>query len=394
MVSKGTSIMTVRTIVEPALLRWGRETAGLAVEDAARRVQVPPERLESWEAGDLKPTIGQLRRLAHMYCRPLSVFFLPEPPAEPAIEIHDFRQLPGQVVDELSSVLRLQLRRAHERRQLALDLLNELDQPPPPSFDVSVTLEDDPEDFGSRLRDVLAVDLATQEQWWRPYDALNGWRAMIEAAGVLVFQASRIDLAEMRGLSLAEDPLPVIVVNSKDAPNGRVFTMLHELCHVALHRSGICELDESRLRPSEERRVEVFCNHVAGAALVPMRDLLADEMVSREPRATRWSEQQLEDIARRFSVSKFVVLRRLLIAGRTTSAFYREKQDEWLRAQAERPERGFVTPDRRAVAEGGKTFVRLVLQSYYQDHITLSDVAKYLGVRLKHLSKIEQAVGN
>jgi DNA-directed RNA polymerase specialized sigma subunit len=37
--------------------------------------------------------------------------------------------------------------------------------------------------------------------------------------------------------------------------------------------------------------------------------------------------------------------------------------------------------------------VRLVLQSYYQDRITLSDVSEYLGVRLKHLSKIEQAVG-
>ena len=110
--------MLVRTIVEPALLRWGRETAGLAVEDAARRVQIPPERLESWEAeaGDIKPTIGQLRRLANLYHRPLSVFFLPEPPAEPALEIHDFRQLPGQVAGELSSVLLLQLRRARERR--------------------------------------------------------------------------------------------------------------------------------------------------------------------------------------------------------------------------------------------------------------------------------------
>ncbi len=387
--------MLVRTIVEPALLRWGRETAGLAVEDAARRVQVPPERLESWEAeaGDIKPTIGQLRRLADLYRRPLSVFFLPEPPAETVLEVHDFRQLPGQEAGELSSVLILQLRRARERRQLALDLLKELEQPPP-SFDVSSTLEDDPEDLGGRLRDILGIDLATQERWRQPYDALNGWRVVIEMAGVFVFQASRIDLAEMRGLSLAEDPLPVVVVNSKDAPNGRVFTMLHELCHVVLRRSGICETDESRLRPSEERRVEVFCNHVAGAALVPMHDLLADEVVSGAPRATTWSEQQLEDIARRFSVSKLVVLRRLLIAGRTTSAFYRWKQDEWRQAQAERSKAVIVTPDRRAVAEGGKTFVRLVLQSYYQDHITLSDVAKYLGVRLKHLPKIERAVGN
>ncbi len=210
---------------------------------------------------------------------------------------------------------------------------------------------------------------------------------------MLVFQVSRVDVSEMRGLSLAVDPRPVVVVNPKDAPIARVFTMLHELCHVALRRSGICETDEDRLRPSEERRVEVFCNHVAGAALLPMADLLADPIVVVN-RGPQWPEQDLVEIARRFAVSRFVVLRRLLASGRTTQAFYRTKHEEWVQAHAERQaEGGIITPDRRAVAEGGRTFVRLVLQSYYQERITLSDVSDYLGVRLMHLPKIEQTVG-
>jgi Zn-dependent peptidase ImmA (M78 family)/DNA-binding XRE family transcriptional regulator len=383
-------------MVEPAVLRWARETAGIAVEDVARRVQVKPETVAAWEAeGDARPTMTKLRTLANMYKRPLSVFFLPEPPAEPPLNFHDFRQLPGVVAGAFSSTLRIQLRRARERRDFVLDLLQDLEQPLP-SFDLRAGLGDNPEELGARLREVLGVDLVTQARWTGAYDALNAWRERIEAAGVLVFQMSRVDLKEVRGFSLAEEPLPVIAVNTKDAPNARVFTMLHELCHVALRASGICEPDENRLLPSEERRVEVFCNRVAGAALVPMQDLLDDRTVRAHAGAV-WSDEELQTLARRFSASRFVVLRRLLTARRTTAAFYNAKHEDWLAAardQAARKEsQGGPPPDRAAVAERGQTFVRLVLQSYYQDRITLSDVSEYLGVRLKHLSKIEQAVG-
>jgi Zn-dependent peptidase ImmA (M78 family) len=388
--------VTVRAMVESAVLRWARETAGIAVENAARRVQVKPEVFAAWEAGEASPTMTKLRTLANVYKRPLSVFFLPGPPAEPPLNVHDFRQLPGIAAGAFSSTLRIQLRRARERRELALDLIQDLEQPLP-AFNSRAALDHDPEEIGAKLREMLDVDLTSQERWTGIYDAFNAWRERIESVGVLVFQMSRVDLEEARGFSLAEELLPVIAVNTKDPPNARVFTMLHELCHVTLRRSGICEPDqEDRLLPSEERRVEVFCNRVAGAALVPMRALLADSLV-RGNAGMVWSDEDLWKIARRFSATRFVVLRRLLTSGRTTAAFYRAKHEEWI-AQArdqdanKKAGRG-PPPDRAAVAERGQTFVRLVLQSYYQDRITLSDVSEYLGVRLKHLSKIEQAAG-
>jgi Zn-dependent peptidase ImmA (M78 family)/transcriptional regulator with XRE-family HTH domain len=387
--------VTVRAIVEPAVLRWARETAGVAVGDAARRVQVKPETVAAWEAeGEARPTIAKLRALANMYKRPLSVFFLPQPPAEPPLNVHDFRKLPGVVAGAFSSMLRIQLRRARERRELAIDLLQDLEQPLP-SFGIHARLGDEPEELGARLRELLGVDLAAQAGWTGAYDVFNGWRERIEAAGVLVFQMSRVDLKEVRGFSLAEEQLPVIAVNAKDVPHARVFTMLHELCHVALRASGICEPDEDRLLPSKERRVEAFCNRVAGAALVPMRELLGEDVV-RSHTGPVWTDDELHILARRFSASRFVVLRRLLTARRTTAAFYSAKHEEWIaaaRAQAQRRSEGGPPPDRAAVAERGQTFVRLVLQSYYQDRITLSDVSEYLGVRLKHLPKIEQALG-
>jgi Zn-dependent peptidase ImmA (M78 family) len=58
--------------------------------------------------------------------------------------------------------------------------------------------------------------------------ALNAWRAAVERLGILVFQTSEIGLREMRGISIPHGPLPVSLLNSTDAPHGRIFTLLHE----------------------------------------------------------------------------------------------------------------------------------------------------------------------
>jgi transcriptional regulator with XRE-family HTH domain len=71
---------TVEAIVEPALLVWARERAGLQIEAAAKKAQIQVARLVSWEKGETRPTIAQVRRLGTVYKRPLAVFYLPRPP--------------------------------------------------------------------------------------------------------------------------------------------------------------------------------------------------------------------------------------------------------------------------------------------------------------------------
>jgi Zn-dependent peptidase ImmA (M78 family) len=139
--------------------------------------------------------------------------------------------------------------------------------------------------------------------------------------GVLVFQSTDIDLSEMRGYSLASQPLPVIVVNRKDSPAARQFTLLHELTHLMLHTSGLCDLEIGSGRRGAEHSTEVFCNHTAGAALVPRALLLSDPIV-KSHRGIVWEDGELKSLAAAHSVSREVILRRLLIAGRTTQVFY------------------------------------------------------------------------
>jgi len=382
--------MSVEAIVEPELLVWGRRTAGLSVEEAARLIRVQTDRLAAWESGDQKPTMGQLRKLAEKYRRPLNVFFLEAPPPDAEIEFPDFRTLPEGRSRVPSRQLRFALRRMSDWRLDVLDLYNELEIEPRP-FELRLELNDDPDVAGSTIRERLRLPLEHQLAWplqdaYRPF---NEWRTHIEASGALVFQSSRVPVEEMRAASLPVVPLPAILVNSGDAPQARVFSLAHELVHLALRRAGLCT--PSRIRPIEPTAdpVEVFCNHVAAALLVPRQALLAD--AARHARG-EWEDGEIIALANKYRVSKFVVLRRLLTLGRTTAEFYDLKHRQWLAQIRPRPESG-GDGVRNALSARGRHYSQLVLSAYNAKKITLFEAARYLGVKANQIGRAKAYVG-
>jgi Zn-dependent peptidase ImmA (M78 family) len=196
-----------------------------------------------------------------------------------------------------------------------------------------------------------------------------------------------IDSTEARGFSVEQRPLPVVVANNRDPFPARSFTLLHELMHVALHQGGICDLHSSG-------RIEPFCT---GAVLVPSDALLAEEAVIRHGAEPVWADAELLELATLFRVSREVVLRRLLILGQTDEAFYRTKRHELLTEYARREEddreiHWGPSPSVMAVVRAGPAFTRLVLERYRERAITASDVSVFMGVRLKHIPRIEQFI--
>lgn len=349
------------------------------------------ERLASWEQGERRPTIPQLRKLARAYKRPLAVFYLPKPPKD-FLALRDFRRLPGEIAGIESPALRLEIRKARYRREVALVLLTALGDTPP-RFSVRGTLEDAAEVLADKARTALGVTSQEQAQWRTPHDALNGWRTAVERLGVLVFQARGIDVSEMRGFSVAEATFPVVMINIKDHPHGRIFSMLHEFVHLMLRRDGLCDLADDSSVPPQHQQVEVFCNHVAGAALMPRNLVLREDLV-RTRRVESWTDEELDRIATSYRVSREAMLRRLLILKQTTEEFYQKKRQQFLEEHRRKEDKkeGFAPPDRIAVSTAGPAFVRLVLKSFYEERITSSEVSDYLEVRLKWMPRIEEAV--
>jgi len=381
---------TAEARIRPELLIWARDSAGLTIEEAAKKAHIKPDRLQEWEDGLSRPTIAQLRLLGRAYRRPLAVFYLSKPPTT-FMPIRDFRRMSGEIARRTSFELTLELRRAHDRREIALELVDDLGSELP-RFIATISPKDDPERAASQLRTYLGVTRAEQATWKGRYGPFNAWRAVFERHGLLAFQAKGVSLDEMRGFSLADDPMPTVVVNMADSPNGRVFSLAHELAHVALRRGGLCDMVEFAPRPQEEDHVEVFCNRVAAAFLLPADWLLNDPTILQH-RGSAWSDVDLGLLSQRYNVSREAFLRRLLTLDRTSREFYQKKRAQFIEEYKKRREQqsGFAPPDTVAVGRAGNLFTRLVLESYHRERITSGHVAEYLDVKLKHLHNIEQA---
>jgi Zn-dependent peptidase ImmA (M78 family) len=200
----------------------------------------------------------------------------------------------------------------------------------------------------------------------------------------------------MLGFSITEPLFPVLVINISYSVRGRIFSMLHELAHIAFKQGALCDLDDEAPRELSDLEIERICNHVAGATLVPKSSLLHDKVVEPNLSKKEWPDTIIDSLAREYWVSREVVVRRLLVLGLTTQAFYKRKREqyrqEYKTLATKKKKAGFATPDRIAISTAGEQFVRLVLNSYASENITASDAAEFLDLRLKHIPKLEQAL--
>jgi Zn-dependent peptidase ImmA (M78 family) len=379
-----------RALVTPEVLAWARREAGLDPEIVAHKLNVKPDRLVRWESGEDRPTIPQLLKLSEVYKRNPAIFYLPEPPRE-ALPVHDFRRLHDLGVPALSSRLRYEIRLAATRREILLGVLGaEAFETRLPQILIEIV---DQERAAAVIREHLGITLTEQRTWRRPDVGFRHWRAALERIGVLVFQTTRVDVEEMRGFSLIDARLPVILLNGGDASAGRTFSLLHELCHLILRDGGLCLPGEDRQMEGTDH--EVLCNRVAGATLAPAESLLAEPIVRRVTGQENWADEDLAALAREYSVSREAVLRRLLIVGRTTDRFYREKRRQYAAEAAarEEDEGGLVVPQfRQALNRLGRLYAKGVLESFYDGRVSASDLSRYLGLKLKHLPEFEAAV--
>lgn len=118
--------------LNPEILIWARETAGLDRETAARKIDLKAargiagaDRLAAMEVGEVTPTAPLLRRMAAQYHRPLLTFYMPKVPA-PAELGQDFRTLPDQG-DRSNVLLATLLRDVKARQALVREILEDDD---------------------------------------------------------------------------------------------------------------------------------------------------------------------------------------------------------------------------------------------------------------------------
>ena len=204
----------VRVPVNPDVLRWAREVSGLKIEGAAKKLQVKPERIVEWEAGELGPTMPQLRNLSRVYGRTPAFFLMREIPEDDFPTIPDYRSKSTNT--PLSYELRRELRQCMKRRNSIIELEGKAE--PWGLTGISAVM---PIEASELVRHRMGIPLEYQRKSGDNYNMLAIWIQALEAQGVLIFQSSKFLLEEARGVSLYFLEFPIILLNSKDSPAGR-----------------------------------------------------------------------------------------------------------------------------------------------------------------------------
>lgn len=374
--------------VAPGVLTWARETVGLPVELAAKRLGLKVDTLTAMEAGVRTVTLGNLRKMAEHYDRPLIAFFLPAPPEEEET-IPDFRVIEEGESRTWSPALVKAYRRAIGQRDVMLDLAesDEGDEQIP-SIEVRIDPKIPAEAAAQIIRDWLSPPSIRSNS---PYDHFNAWVSRVEDKGILVTQMSDVSIEEARGFSVGQFPLPVIALNGADFPRGKLFTLLHELVHILLHQSALCNLEDAPIPNvgNEGRRLEWYCNSVAAAVLMPGNAVI-DAVNERRHEKLQWSSEELRDLATEFGVSTEAMLVRLVSLQLASRGEYQARRSVFLEQYQElrRNRTGFITYYNKQIRNLSRRYVEYVWRAYERGAVSETELGTYLNVKPQNVAKL------
>lgn len=383
--------------INPGLLIWARETAGLSLEEAAVKLGLKPtrqstaeEKLAQTERGERPTTRALLEKAATTYRRPLVAFYLQQPPAR-AERTEDFRTVARTARPREDAILDALVRDVRARQQLLRAALLDDEDTKPLAFVASCRMAGGAQKVAAEIRKTLGVAVPEQRSANGAAALFTLLRAAAESAGIYVLLLGDLgshhsDMSEeiFRGVALADDVAPFIVINDNDATTARSFSLIHELAHIWIGASGI----SGPMRGSAPNAIERFCNEVAGEFLLPQEALppLSDTHGMEFERAIGLTDS----IAKTWNISQGVVAFRFLLNGWISDAvatqLFQAFADRWRVQKArERENResddagpSFYVVRRAKLGAGLLNSVRRALQT---ESLTHTKAARILGVQ-------------
>ena len=259
----------------PEVFRWARESAGLESETAAQAIGIVPASLIAIERGEKEPSRTTLSNMSRVYRRSLLTFYLPAAPRK-GDRGEDFRTVVADRTIEADADVDALVRDLRARQSLVRAVLEDDEDVQPLAFVGSASMNDGVSALVTAIERMLG---ATRAQYRLQKDAESAFallRERAERAGVFVLlignlgsHHSAIPVEAFRGFAIADPVAPFVVINDSDARAAWSFTLLHELAHLWLGATGVSG------GGSPEKKIERFCNDVAGEFLLPQADVQA-----------------------------------------------------------------------------------------------------------------------
>ena len=269
------------------------------------------EYLHLWISGKKKPTFNQIEKVSKATGIPLGYFFLEHPPQE------DLSFVEYRTVDSVEL--------EHPSRNL-IDVMHDMDQIQNWMRDYLISEGTAPLDyvgifqketscktFSQEVRNLLNLPL----EWYKTTkSAENSFKLMRKAIsniGTIVMMSGIVgsnthrplSIDEFRAFSVVDEYAPLIFINSNDSTNGKLFSLLHEFCHICIGENSLFNDRYSTER--KIRKAETLCNAVAAEILVPQQVFVREWTTIIQEHD---QEQAINLLARSFKCGPTVIARK------------------------------------------------------------------------------------
>ncbi|HEY0601879.1 MAG TPA: ImmA/IrrE family metallo-endopeptidase [Herpetosiphonaceae bacterium] len=386
--------------INPEILIWARETAGLSLEAAAHslgfsntRNKTAAEKLAVFESGEEEPSRQLLQKMSQRYRRSLLAFYLSAPPKR-GDRGQDFRSVRGGQAGSDNALLDTLIRELKTKQSIVKSLLED-EEAEPLRFIGSMHMDDGAEAVAQSIQSTTGFSLTRFRAAKNGEDAFSYLRNRMEAIGIFVLLAGNlgthhtaIPIEIFRGFAIADSIAPFVVVNDQDATSARCFTVLHEVVHLWLGTTGVSST-------STETRIEQFCNDVAGEVLLPTEELRELHIVQSVPLSDALAI--LNEFATARHISRAMVAYKLFRTGNIKEGKWRELdtgiRQEWEELQRQGKEkRSEGGPSYYVVRRHrlGPALLSLVTRSVNEGTLTPTKAGKVLGVKPRNVDPLLQ----
>ena len=391
--------------VNPEILVWARQSAGLTLEEAAKKNQrlrdgqkaSAADKLNALELGMAEPSRPVLVEMARVYRRPLVTFYLSKPPAQ-GERGTDFRTLATDHSTADDALLDALVRDIRARQSMVRAILEDIEEAEPLPFVGSHVIGDGLPEVLASLKSLLDVDLDAYRKQRNATAAFGLLRTRAENAGVFVLLKGNlgshhtdiVDTDVFRGFTIADDVAPFVIINHHDARPAWSFTLLHELTHLLLGQTGV-----SGARA--ENDLERFCDDVASEFLFPHEE--SKELIFAQGTDFVTIALQISARSNEANVSRTMLAYKIWRSGGIgRDTFNRLKnmfRAQWLSEREERREQTrqqqsgvVVNPYVTRRHQLGQPLVGLVRRAMTSGELTTSKASTILGVRPSQVSSL------
>lgn len=383
--------------INPEMLKWARESSGLSLEEVSRKMgfsvkenEIP--RLKKFENGEVYPTHKQLNNLAKIYHQPSLVFYLNDPPNNKNNSV-DFRKQSISVSRRQNALLDALVRKIELKQEIVLDLFENQNNVQELKFVGSANRNQVPKEIAQEIARTIGFNnLEKRNRKGGPEKLFKVLRSKIESVGIFVLIAgdlgsyhSKLGTDVFRGFAIADSNAPFIVINSNDAISARSFTLMHELAHIWLGKSGVSGIPSGDLPETENELVERYCNDVASEFLFP-EEYMNDSIQDLANLQGNQLIEVISTIAQDWSVSDSMVAYKLKRFGIIESQEYNKITQlyytRWQKYKERLQKKSSGGPDRNIVIQHrmGDHLLRTVMNSIKSGRLTFSKAALALEI--------------